>query len=330
MTQRNIKYIVDSIEGNSLITTATSPDHGWVEYCNQLGQLVYADSVNEEFYKKCQQQVINLILKYIVTKNQKQLGFIYHLSSILLNDEFVMPMFAVLPVDATDPKITAGITRMIAAIINGRDKHEFKTVIFVPKTQSWQHLENVKCLNSTQHFETVYNLKGVDYEIGMTDSINEDSNYLTFDRSVLKYTIYDQKDQALPHTLLGSRVINFWSKHMKNNKIELNIRCTPEVAQLIQPNKIFNYNVTLEDPTQWQWSLGQTLNAFRKNHVPVDWEKSSLHLWLYDVCEPINLALLLPWAAEQNTCYQTKNKKALFFDNSTDFTHMQTVGNWIQ
>jgi hypothetical protein len=329
MTQHNIKYVVDSIEGSSLVTTAAGPDHGWVEYCNQRGQLVYVDSVNEEFYKKCQQQVINLILKYIIVKNQKQLGFIHHLSSILLNDQFVMPMFAVLPAGATDPKITTGISRMIAAIANGRGKHEFKTVIFVPKTQSWSHLKNAKCLDSTQHFETVYNLKGVDYEISMNDNINEDSTHLTFDRSVLKYTIYDQKDQALPHTLSGARVLNFWSRHTKNNKIDLNIRCTPEVEQLIQPSKIFNYNITIEDPQQWQWNIGQTLNAFKKNNVPVDWEKSSLHLWLYDIGEPIHLELLLPWITENNTCYQTKNKKALFFDNSGDFTHIQTVGNWV-
>ena len=46
MTQHNIKYVVDSIEGSSLVTTAVGPDHGWVEYCNQRGQLVYVDSVD--------------------------------------------------------------------------------------------------------------------------------------------------------------------------------------------------------------------------------------------------------------------------------------------
>tara|TARA_R110000868_G_scaffold399609_1_gene673531 strand:- start:359 stop:1345 length:987 start_codon:yes stop_codon:yes gene_type:complete len=328
MTQHNIKYSVDSIEGNSLVTTITDLDHGWVEYCNQRGQLVYIDSVDEEFYKKCQTQAINLILKYIVVKDQKQLGFIHHLSSVLLNDEFVMPMFAVLPTDATDPKITAGITRMIAAIANGRGRHEFKTVIFVPKTQSWTHLENARCLNSTVDFETIYNLKGIDYEISMSD--NADTSQFKFERSVLKYTIYDQKDQALPHTLLGARVTNFWDQHMKNNKIELNIRCTPEVGKLIQDSKIFNCNITHEDSQQWRWSLGQTLNSFRKDQAPVDWEKSPLHLWLYDICEPINLELLLPWVSEHNACYQTKNKKALFFNNHNDFTHMQVTGNWVQ
>ena len=51
-----IKYVVDSIEGNSLSTTITGPDHGWVEYCNQRGQLFYADAVGTDLYKKYHQQ----------------------------------------------------------------------------------------------------------------------------------------------------------------------------------------------------------------------------------------------------------------------------------
>ena len=61
-----IKYVVDSIEGNSLSTTVIGPDHGWVEYCNNRGQLVYADAVSEEFYKKCHQQVIDIITKHAI------------------------------------------------------------------------------------------------------------------------------------------------------------------------------------------------------------------------------------------------------------------------
>ena len=65
------KYVVDSIDGNSLITTVTGPDHGWVEYCNNRGQLVYADAVSEEFYKKCHQQVIDIITKHAIEDNKK-------------------------------------------------------------------------------------------------------------------------------------------------------------------------------------------------------------------------------------------------------------------
>ena len=69
------KYVVDSIEGNSLITTVVGPESGWVEHCNQRGQLFYADAVSEEFYKKCHQQAIDTITKHGVKEDKKNLGF---------------------------------------------------------------------------------------------------------------------------------------------------------------------------------------------------------------------------------------------------------------
>ena len=78
-----IKYQTDSVEGDSLSTIMTGPESGWVEYCNQRGQLFYAFAVSNDFYKKCRQQVIDLIVENIQKKNKKNLGFIHHLSNVL-------------------------------------------------------------------------------------------------------------------------------------------------------------------------------------------------------------------------------------------------------
>lgn len=325
-----IKYAVDSIEGNSLSTIVTSPEssHGWVEYCNQHGQLFYADAVSEDLYKQFHQQAIDTIINYAMSEDKKNLGFINHLSNILINDDFVMPMFGVVPKGSTEPKITTGISRMIASMINGRTARELKTIVFVPKGQTITQLENVKPLTSTANFEKIYGLADVDYEISMSDSPAGDMSQFQFTRSVLKYSIYDKKDQALPHTLTGANVLNFWSKHFKKEKMHLNIRCTPEVEKLIQPSKIFSWDVTQEKDDEWQWSYGKILGAYRKTEVPLGWEESRLHLWLYDVTESVNLELLIPWMTGQYTCCHTKNKKALFFDTSNDVTSMQVVGDW--
>ena len=325
-----IKYTADSMESNSLSTTVSGADSGWVEYCNQRGQLVYADAVSEEFYKKCQQQVIDTIVKHALVSDKKQLGFIHHLSTVLLNDDFVMPMFGVMEPGATQPEITTGLTRMVASIMNGRTARELKTVMFAPKGQTVSQLENVKPLTSTANFEKIYNLKDIDYEIGMSDNVRGDMSEFRFDRSVLKYSIYDKKDQALPHTQLGANVVNFWDKHVKKDKILLNIRCTPEVEQFIQPSKIFNYNIVYEDSAEWTWSYGKILGSYRKTEAPVTYDESRIHLWLYDVTEPIHLELLLPWITGQHTCCHTKNKKALFFDTSSDVTSMQVIGDWVK
>lgn len=324
-----IKYVVDSIEGNSLSTTIIGENNGWVEYCNQRGQLMYADAVSEDFYKKCRQQVIDTIVKHALASDKKQLGFINHLSTILLNDDFVLPMFGVVAPGSDQLQITAGLTRLIANTVNGHTARELKTVVFVPTGQNTSQLQNAKPLTSTVNFEKIYNLADIDYEISMSDNAKGDMKDFRFDRSVLKYSIYDKKDQALPHTQLGANIVNFWDKHIKKDKISLNVRCTAEVEKLIQPSKIFDYTVIHEKHDDWQWSYGKILGAYRKTEVPSAWDESKIHLWLYDVTEPVNLELLLPWMTGQYTCCHTKNKKALFFDTSSDVTSMQIVGDWV-
>lgn len=331
MTELTIKYVVDSIEGNSLSTTISGPDHGWVEYCNQHGQVFYADAVSEDFYKKCHFDAIDSINKYVDGDNKKNLGFINHLSNILINDEFVMPMFGVVASESEQPRITAGVSRLISSIMNGRTDRELKTVVFAPNKQTPTHLKNVKPLTSTANFEKIYNLLDVDYEISMSDAVAGGMSKFQFNRSVLKHSIYDKKDQALPHTLIGANILSFWARHrQKQYKIHLNIRCTPEVEKLIQPSKLFTWNVIHEKDAEWQWSYGKILGAYRKTEVPLGPDGSQIHLWLYDITQPVHLELLLPWITGQYTCCHTKNKKALFFDTSSEVTSMQIIGDWVK
>lgn len=324
-----IRYNADSVEGNSLSTTLTGKGSGWVEYCNQHGQLFFAGAVTKEFYKKCHQQAIDTVVKYMQTADRKGMGFVQHLSSVLLNDEFVLPMFAVM--QDNELVITTGSTRLIASILNGRTDQELKTVVFAGKGQTVLHVENVKPLISTDDFEKIYNLNDIDYEIVMSDHPSGDMSEFRFDRSVLRHSIYDKKDQALPHTTLGSNILGFWAQHLKSNKLLLNIRCTPAVEKLIQPSEIFDYNVIHEKDDEWHWSYGKILGAYRKTEAPsIVYDQSQIHLWLYDVTEPVYLELLVPWVTGQYTCCHTKNKKALFFDTSTEVTSMHIIGDWVK
>jgi hypothetical protein len=330
MSGVTIKYVVDATDGKSLITTVSDQEHGWVEHCNQHGQLFYADAVGKGFYKKCHQQVLDFIAKYAIEDDKKNLGFINHLSNILINEEFIFPMFGVLPVGSKELEITAGLTRLIASIMNGRTADELNTIAFAPKGQEITQLENIKPLTSTADFEKVYKLADIDYEISMADCLISDPRQFRFDRSVLRHSIYDKKDQALPHTQVGFNISNFWSRHVKKDKIQLNIRCSPETEKLIQPSKIFCWNVVHENASEWQWSYGKILSAYRKTEIPMRDNESQLNLWLYDATEPVYLDLLFPWITGQYTCCYTKNKTALFFDTSQDITSMQIIGNWVK
>ena len=185
-------------------------------------------------------------------------------------------------------------------------------------------------MTSTITFEQIYNLADIDYEITMSDGERGDMTEFKFDSSVLKHSIYDKKDQALPHTQSGGNITGYWNKHIHHDKILLNIRCTPDVEKLIQPSKIFDYTVVHEKPDEWQWSYGKILGAYRKTEEPLRHNESKIHLWLYDITESINLEFLLPWITGQYTCCHTKNKKAMFFDTTSDVTSMQIIGNWVK
>ena len=325
-----IKYVVDSIEGNSLSTIYNGPENGWVEYCNQRGQLSYAFAVTEDFYKKSHQQAIATIANHASETNKKQLGFMHHLSTVLFNNEFIMPVFGIVRANSDQLDITTGLTRIIANMMNGYTAEQLKIVVYTANDRPVPQLKNAKPLTSTANFEKIYNLKDIDYEISMSDKSSGDMSKFQFDRSVLRHSIYDKKDQALPHTQLGANIMTFWGKHIRNNKILINIRCTPDVEKLIQPSVIFDYNVIHEKAEEWQWSYGRILGAYRKTETPMAYDQSHLNLWLYDATEPVHLELLFPWMTGQYTCCHTKNKKALFFDTSDDVTSMQVIGDWVK
>lgn len=329
-----IKYLADSLEGSSLSRTLSGSDHGWVEYCNQRGQLFYANAVSDDFYQKYHQQAIDIIASHAIQDDRKNIGFINHLSNILVNDEFIFPMFGVASSNSDQLEITTGMSRLIASMVNGRTAQELKTVAFVPNGQTPVQLKKAKPLTSTKEFEKIYNLKDIDYEILMTDSLAEDMSEFCFKRSVLKHSIYDKPDQAMPHTVVGDTVLTFWHKHIRKDKIHLNIRCTPEVEKLIQPSQLFSWEVAHENAKEWEWSYGRILGAYRKSDsltysVNFD-DPIYANLWLYDVTEPVHLELLFPWMTGQYTCCHSKNKKALFFDTSSDVTSMQIISDWVK
>lgn len=328
MANLSIKYVVDSIEGNSLSTTLNTENNGWVEYCNQYGSLFWG-TVTQDWLQLKKNTVLSTITQYALALDKKNLGFINHLANTALNDHFVMPFFGVTD-SAGNVKLTCGHARLAAGFLNSRPADELKIVVFVPKSGKAPKIRNAKSLLTTAEFEQVFDLQDIDYEISMSDCAQGNGTELEFTRAVLKYSIYDKKDQALPHTATGHDLTSFWDRHVKHEKIHINVRCTAAAAKLIQPSELFKTYITIESDNEWQWSFGKILGAYRKNEGPSLYEKAQINLWLYDVTEPVNLELLLPWMGGQFNACHSKNKKALFFDTSTDPTSIAIVGDWCQ
>jgi hypothetical protein len=328
MANLSVKYVVDSIEGNALSTTINEENYGWVEYCNQYGTL-YWGTVTQDWFQSNKTTVLSTITQYALVSDKKNLGFINHLANVALNDNFVMPFFGKTD-SAGNVKLTCGHARLAASFLNGRQDKELKIVVFVFNGGAAPKIQNAKPLLTTVEFEQVFDLQDIDYEISMSDSAQGDGTELEFTRAVLKYSIYDKKDQALPHTTIGLSVSNFWNRHIKDDKININVRCTADVAKLIQPSEIFKTHIVVEPNNEWQWSFGKILGAYRKTEGPNLYDKVQLNLWLYEITEPVNLELLLPWMGGQFSACHSKNKTALCFDTSTDPTSIAIVGDWCQ
>jgi len=328
MANLSIKYVVDFIDGNALSTTINQENYGWVEYCTQHGTL-YWGTVTQDWLQSNKITVLSTISQYALNSDKKNLGFINHLANAALNDNFVMPFFGITD-SAGDVKLTCGHARLAASFLNGRQAKDLKIVVFAVKGGTAPKIQNAKPVLTTAEFEEIFNLRDIDYEISMSDCVEGNGTALEFTRAVLKYSIYDKKDQALPHTGIGNVVTNFWDRHGKNEKIQLNVRCTAAAAKLIQPSELFKTHITVESDNEWQWSFGKILGAYRKNEGANLYDKIQVNLWLYDVTEPVNLELLLPWMGGQFSACHTKNKKALCFDTSTDPTSIAIVGDWCQ
>jgi hypothetical protein len=328
MANLSIKYVVDSIEGNALSTTIAAENSGWVEYCNQHGTLFWG-TVTQDWLQSNKNTVLSAITQYALALDKKNLGFINHLANTALNDNFVMPFFGVTD-NVGNVKLTCGHARLAAGLLNGWQASDLKIVVFVFNGGTAPVIQNAKPLLTTAEFEQIFDLQDIDYEISMSDCAEGDGTALEFTRAVLKYSIYDKKDQALPHTAIGLYVTSFWDRHVKNKRIHLNVRCTAEVAKLIQPSELFKTYVIVEPDNEWQWSFGKILGAYRKNEEPNLYDKIQINLWLYDVTEPVNLELLLLWMGGQFSACHSKNKKALCFDTSTDPTSIAIVGDWCQ
>jgi hypothetical protein len=70
----------------------------------------------KKFYQKYHQQAVDIIAKHVTQDDKKNIGFINHLSNILVNDEFVLPMFGVVPKNSEKLEITTGISTLIASM----------------------------------------------------------------------------------------------------------------------------------------------------------------------------------------------------------------------
>lgn len=317
-----IIYRTDAEQGRSFSTEFDANEFGWVEYCLTKGDLYVCDNLPNAVVQQLRSQAIASIKQSFMSNNVQQLGFVQHLSETRLKEPWLLPLFA--HVSATGEfELAVGRSRACADFANGFVPE--RVILFAPKGHDVSAFGDCKPLTSTPQFDQLFDLKYIDYEIGMSENSGELPQFL---RSVIRHSIYDKQDPTLPHINIGTGVYNYWQKNIKNyGKIVLEVRCTEAVARLIQPSEIFQPNIIIEKDEDWVWSYGRLMGSYRKNESPL--KKLDLHLWLFDVAEPVHLELLMPWVHHDITCFYSDNKKSVLFDTS-DVTSMQIIGDWVK
>ena len=329
MSNLEIVYNTSQKEKNTLSISTSADDSGWIEYCQKYGKVFNSVGVDRELYDTWRLNLITELRQCLDKNNIKKIGFIYHLAHVMLTEEFIFPLFVSDTDSATDPRVTCGTTRLSASILNGVDPGQIKSVVYSTSPSPNKRFKNYKEIATTKDFDKQYWLNDIDYRISMSDTNDSTGKNLQVDESMLKYSVYDKKDQTLPWLSQGNNVIQYWNRTLNEDttKIVVNVRCTEKVAELIQPSLLFDLKILYEPEHEWHWSYGRLLGAYQPTDTPRPKGHTNFNIWIYDIENPLYLDLLFPWIDGTHTCCHTKNRKIIFFDTSRT-TGIQIIGDW--
>lgn len=319
-----IKYQTDSAKGPEFQKISRS--QGWVEYLNTVGQVYYLPHLSQQYYEFRRQVLINTMPSYVVNQNGTDyLGWIQHLAQQRLLDKFVLPVFGSVDADSGSV-VECGNSRLDANIMCGIGPEEIPMIAF---SSSRMHIAPpAERLQSTQQFNDIFKLDNVDYQIVFEES---DLSKITFSNSILRYTAYENSFETTTRYSVDTvDCMSFWNVfRTENAQFEIQIHCTPETRPHVVASNLFKVEYIDKKASEWEISYGMMLGAFNKKFRN-EKSKSKLELWLYDVTEPVNLELLVPWMSSRHNFYKTQNDKAVIIYGDQVAQGLQVIGNWVK
>jgi hypothetical protein len=317
-----VQYDTDAREGSSL--RKTSKTQGWVEYLNTLGQVYYIPYLYNDYYQHQRRGLMANVHGYLDKASKSHyIGWIQHLAQQRLNNKFVLPVFGIINPKTKALIVQCGSSRINASILCGVSPKEIPVIAFVHAGQDAP--PGAEPLTSTQQFNDLFGISTIDYRI----SFNEIDNNVLFLNSILKYTIYDDDDQVSIHSATSDECKRFWEKFCHETKYKIQIHCTAQSRAHVIESSIFDVEYIEKKPQDWELSYGMMLGAFN-DQLRTKHATHKLQLWLYDVTEPVNLELMIPWMNERHNFYKTQNEKAVIIDGFYKSNGMQIIGNWLK
>ena len=298
-----------------------SPDQGWIEILldNLIG-VYYYPSMPMPIFAKQKTAVVDGrmqitdnqdVVEYLST-NVLRIGRKHTLAQVCLKEKkFIMPLFV------SKNMITCGHNRFFACLVNGVEAKDIPTIVLSNSTPLYPGCQKIA---STQHFLEQFNLGDLDHEIG----IHMDRDIAEVGHSLVRHSIYDT-----PNIFHKSEqaISSFWKKFTSETgkKISVTIWCTEHTKTLINPSPWFDVSYMIKKPEEWQFSYGIILDSFRD----VLGSPAKLHLYLFDIIEPVDLCLLLVWPTNDYGIFINQNHKSVLIDTQNK-SSFEIIGNWVK
>jgi hypothetical protein len=319
-----VDYITDQEKGNSLAVTDTDP--GWVEFLQKTGKLYHCVGPKPRLYQYLQQKAKKNIVEQAVTGGAEKIGMIKSLANERLIQPFILP--PMLTTDSTgNIEMSTGRSRLMAEIMCGTASEDLSFVLYTSTPAFEKEFDSVTEITSTKHFNQLYDLDTIDYKISM---VYDEKNQIKFTGSVLRHGIYDfAPDDNKWFVSVGNKSQWFFDKFRdtETKKIQIKVRCTEDVAKFIpESNEHFTFEIFYEPASEWQFSYGRLLGAYRPEKKTF---KHVLHLWVYDITEPLSLESLVLWCDADYAAYYTKNRKIAMFE-TTHQTSIKEIGDFVK
>jgi len=319
-----VDYITDQEKGNSLAITDTNP--GWVEFLQKTGKVYQCTGPKSKLYQRLQEKVKHNIVNLAIEGGHEKIGIVKSLANERLIQPFILP--PMLNTDAMgNIELTTGYCRIMAELMCGTPSEEMSFVLYTSNQAFEKEFDSVVEITSTEHFDKLYNLFGIDYKISM---IYNDNNEINFTASVVRHGVYDLNlDDETRFTTISNKSSWFFDKFRdpKSKKIQVKVQCTEDVAKFIPPSDDnFEFNILHQPADEWQFSYGRMLGAYRPEKKVF---KHVLHLWVYDITEPLSLESLVLWCDADYAAYYTKNRKVAIFE-TTHVTSIKEIGDFVK
>lgn len=315
----DLKYKTDKKNGTTILYRP-SPNQGWVEILlDNLICVYYYPSMPMPIFAKHKIAIMGSmqitanqnVVKYL-DSDEMRIGLKHTLAQVcFMEKKFIMPLFV------SNDSITCGRNRFFACLVNGFEAKDIPTILLSKSTPQYDGWEKIA---STQDFTKLFNLDDLDHEIG----ILMEQDIPKVGHSLIRHSIYDTSS---PFDKTRQAISSFWKKFTSetSNRICVTIWCTEHTKSLIKPSPWFDVSYVITQPEEWQFSFGLILGSFRDASESA----GDLHLYLFDIIEPVELCLLLAWPTNDYGTFISQNHKSVLLDTHVK-TSFEIIGNWVK